>query len=44
MLPLILALDRDPHTLCAFRLRCRVTNAAELLDYLRALVALEGLA
>jgi hypothetical protein len=44
MLTLILALARDPHTLCAFRPRWRVTTAAGLLTYLRFLIALGGLA
>ena len=42
MLTLILALERDPHTLCAFRARWRVTTAAGLLTYLRFLIALGG--
>jgi hypothetical protein len=44
MLPLILTLERDPHTLCAFTPRWRVVTAADLMIYLRFLVALGGLA
>jgi len=37
---LLIALDRDPHTFCAFRARWRVTTAAELVPYLQFTVAL----
>lgn len=44
MLKLILAIERDPHTLCAFTAHWRVTTAAELMIYLQALIALGGMA
>ncbi len=40
MIALILALERQPQTLCAFTARLRVRNAAELMVYLRLLIAL----
>ena len=44
MLKLILALERDPHTLCAFNTHWRISTAAELMVYLQFLIALGGLA
>ncbi len=44
MLKLILALEREPGTLCAFTAHWRVTTAAGLMIYLQALIALGGLA
>jgi hypothetical protein len=43
MLKLILAFERDPHTLCAFTARWRVATAAELMVYLRILLLMGGL-
>lgn len=40
MLPLILALERDPRRLCAFTCRLRVHNADEFLIYLGMLLVL----
>jgi len=40
MLPLILALERDPRALCAFTCRLRVHNAEEFMTYLHFLLAL----
>ena len=43
MLKLILALERDPHTLCAFTTHWRIATAGELMIYLQFLIALGGL-
>jgi hypothetical protein len=39
-LRLLLAIERDPRVLCAFKARWRVTAAAELVTYLQFLVGI----